>query len=179
MILEKTTQLAIKGFEAYSVSREGEVYSSYIGRFLNKTDNGFGYKLVRLIDKSYIEKKYKPYYVHRLVAEAFLPNPDNHKYVGHKDHNKCNNHVDNLYWTSASTNTKDGVRDSKINYKGRYVNGMVRHPKEKQEAAYKEVKLGAGVGEVSRKYNINRTTLSSWINKRSLKDYTDIWDKEI
>lgn len=48
---------------------------------------------------------YKNAMVHRLVAQAFLPNPDNLSEVDHIDHNRFNNSVDNLRWVDATTNT--------------------------------------------------------------------------
>ena len=44
----------------------------------------------------YINGGHKNFLVHRLVAQAFIPNPNNYKCVNHKDENKCNNIVDNL-----------------------------------------------------------------------------------
>lgn len=49
-------------------------------------------------------KKY--FAVHREVAKAYIPNPNNLNQVGHKDHNKKNNHYTNLYWTNNSENQK-------------------------------------------------------------------------
>ena len=65
----------------------------------NKT-NGNGYKIVSLCKKSQSKNKY----IHKLVAETFLNNPNNYKYVNHKDENKENNYVDNLEWCTAQYN---------------------------------------------------------------------------
>lgn len=60
-----------------------------------------GYQMVVLINNGI--RNYQ--YVHRLVAEAFLPNPSNYPLVNHKDENKENNNVENLEWCSPSYNT--------------------------------------------------------------------------
>ena len=51
----------------------------------------------------------KSYYVHRLVAQAFLPNPNNYKEVNHKDENKTNNVVTNLEWCDRLYNVRYGT----------------------------------------------------------------------
>lgn len=52
--------------------------------------------------------------VHRLVAEAFIPNPDNLSIVGHKNNIKSDNRVENLYWTTISENTKKAYDDGLV-----------------------------------------------------------------
>jgi hypothetical protein len=52
------------------------------------------------------DKVVRTFGVHRLVAQAFIPNPDNLPQVDHIDGNKLNNNVENLQWISASANTK-------------------------------------------------------------------------
>lgn len=61
------------------------------------------------------EGKSKSFYIHRLVAETFLPNPDNLREVNHKDLDKSNNHVDNLEWVSSATNKRHAV-NSGVNF---------------------------------------------------------------
>lgn len=56
----------------------------------------------------------KKYYIHRLVAETYIPNPDNKLQVGHIDENPANNCWDNLYWTTALNNNNYGGRNEKI-----------------------------------------------------------------
>lgn len=63
---------------------------------------GIGYPKVLLTTKS--TGKRKAYTIHRLVAKAFIPNPENKKYVNHIDSNKTNNKVENLEWCTNSEN---------------------------------------------------------------------------
>lgn len=98
------------GFEGlYMVSNLGNVKSMYKStrvinkeiRYLKKKLHN-GYEVVNL----YKNKKQSTISVHRLVAEAFLPNTKNKKCVNHKDFNKSNNNLDNLEWATHRENLR-------------------------------------------------------------------------
>lgn len=96
----------VLGYEGlYAVTREGLVWAYpnrvHKGKFLKQSLKK-GYPFVCLCKGPQI----KQFTVHRLVAEAFLPNPDNLPQVNHKDSNKENNSVSNLEWCTASYNKK-------------------------------------------------------------------------
>lgn len=95
--------LPVKGYEGrYSVSNRGDVKSHLTGKLLVQSYNTFGYKQVSLHKSGKQDTKT----VHRLVAEAFLPNPNNLPYINHKDEDKTNNDVSNLEWCTHQYNTE-------------------------------------------------------------------------
>ena len=96
----------VNNFEDYTVDTEGRVYSKRKQRYLKQSINKFGYCKVTLQ-----KDKYKKIYsVHRLVAEAFIDNPQKLPQVNHIDGNKQNNNVSNLEWSSAKHNMNEAVR---------------------------------------------------------------------
>ena len=99
----------IKDYEGhYQVSNWGRVKSIKFGKeiILKHYKDGRGYLCVRL----YKYNSSIQYKVHRLVAEAFLPNTDNLPQVNHKDEHKDNNIVSNLEWCSNEYNNRYGTR---------------------------------------------------------------------
>ncbi len=98
-----------KGHTFYYVSQEGAVLSTAAPDsdpaqwHQIATYNGKGYRRVRLQGKTFK--------VHRLVAEAFVPNPDHLPYVLHKDGNRENNHFMNLEWSERQSNHPLQIKD--------------------------------------------------------------------
>lgn len=128
----------IKRCRQYKATDYLAVYKEHIKK--QQTDK-YGYKRVML----YGEKPFKKFVpVHRLVAIAFIPNPDGYSQVNHKDENKTNNNVDNLEWCNCIYNNNYGSRNVKIakaktginrpymvrNKKGQFIGSILNEEKE-------------------------------------------------
>ena len=171
----------IDGHESYQVSNLGRVKS-------------FNYKDERILKQtlrgSRANNKYlkvslngKPYSVHRLVAAAFLPNPNNLPQVNHKDGNKLNNVVNlddlygettNLEWCDGFYNQQHAVATGLRKYEKGSNRKNCKLRKEdvvyiKENFIYKTHDFGAkGMG---RKFNVDKKTIMNIINN---KTYTDV-----
>lgn len=107
--------IKIKQNNNYSINECGQVRNDITGKikrsFINKDS---GYLTIDL----WRDNKSKKYTIHRLLAEAFIPNPDNKPTVDHKDGNRLNNSLDNLRWATYSEQNSrfdsTGVRSQKV-----------------------------------------------------------------
>lgn len=98
---------AVAGFPGYEVSDDGRVRIARWCREMPGSPDGNGYVIVVLRRGG---RRYsRP--VHRIVADAFLPNPDELPLVRHLDDDPTNNTVDNLAWGTHSDNRRDSVRN--------------------------------------------------------------------
>ena len=93
----------IKDFENYSVSRNGKVRNDKTRRILKKQHDKKGYERINLWKNG----KVKRFGVHRLVAEAFIPNPENLPCVDHINTVKTDNSVENLKWVTHKENNNN------------------------------------------------------------------------
>ena len=100
----------INGYDNYYIYDNGDVLNITTNKILKGSIGQHGYKYYRL---SYNNQK-KMFYAHRLVAEAFIDNPDNLPVVNHKDGNKLNNNIDNLEWVSYSYNIEHAHKEKLI-----------------------------------------------------------------
>lgn len=90
----------LKNHPGYFISEDGNFYNSK-GRQLKQFHRCKGYLGVNLHKISY--------YVHRLIAEEFIPNPNNYPQVNHIDKNRINNMIDNLEWCSPQQNVEHSL----------------------------------------------------------------------
>lgn len=102
---------SIKGYEnLYEISNLGKVKNINTKKILRSYKRKDGYLKIELTK----EKSNKTFYIHRLVAQTFILNPNNLFFVNHKDEDKTNNCVDNLEWCTQKYNNKYGTRGKRI-----------------------------------------------------------------
>ena len=95
----------IKGYEGlYGITTEGDVWSYKRKRFLTPYTSGNGYLKVTLCK----DGKMKYFLIHRLVADAYIPNPNNLPQVDHIDNDKNQNYINNLQWITGRDNVRKG-----------------------------------------------------------------------
>lgn len=153
----------IAGWEgAYQVSTYGRVKSLKYGkeRILKTNKNSRGYLMVGLSIKSKTYSKV----IHRLVAQAFIPNPDNKCDVNHIDEDKTNNNVNNLNWMTRSENVNWGTS------RKRSVDTFHRHReyKDKIKVIYPsgEIKIFNSAADISRAFGVPKGNVSRVLSGR-------------
>ena len=104
-----STWKSIEGYDNYKINDNGDIYNIKKGKLIKTTIFNNRYRFATLW-KNGKSKKFK---VSRLVAQAFIPNPNNLPCVNHKDENKLNDSVSNLEWCSYSYNINYGTANNK------------------------------------------------------------------
>jgi hypothetical protein len=137
----------VDGYENYYVSNHGRVKNINTEKMMKCSVNVNGYCNVRL-SKNNISTLYR---VHRLVAENFIPNPDNKLCVDHIDNNKQNNNVNNLRWATQQENNRNCIKRSNTSsqYKGVYFHKQCRKWKATIQIDGKKQHLGLFENEIA------------------------------
>lgn len=102
----------IKDYPNYFINEKGQCKSKYVSKLLKPRASGNGYLCYQLRNENGIKNKY----IHRLVAETFIPNPDNLPMVDHIDGDKKNNKISNLRWVTNFQNLKNYGFDKLANF---------------------------------------------------------------
>lgn len=102
-------QKEILGYENYTVDENGIIFNKKRNRQVKPFLNAYGYPAIYLSSNG----KRKYFLIHRLVAMAFIPNPNNYKEINHKDENPNNPNVNNLEWCTRKYNNNYGRRTDK------------------------------------------------------------------
>lgn len=91
----------LDNFSNYIIRENGTIYSKRTNKVMSATKVHNGYCVVTLTSDDNVKKRY---YIHRLIAKAFIPNPNNLPEVNHKNEDKSDNSVSNLEWCDRKYN---------------------------------------------------------------------------
>lgn len=106
----------IDGYPNYHITSDGRVFNIKTGRCLSAAKDTGGYLILRLCKNG----SGKMFLIHRLVATAYLPNPNNLPVVMHLDDDIENNNVSNLRWGSHADNSQDMASKKRGGWHGRF-----------------------------------------------------------
>ena len=156
----------IKNYPNYLISDQGRVYSYYTKKFLKPRKKNSGYFQIGL-RKNGVRKFY---IIHRLVALAFIPNPENKRTVNHIDGCKINNFIHNLEWATQSEN----VQHSYDNGLQKAIKGSKHYQAKLSEDQVLEIRKLYKTGEYSQRglgkiFGVYRAAISKIVNRRNWK----------
>lgn len=161
----------IEGYEGYQVSNYGNVKSlgndkTRKDKILKPAKTWYGYLRVGL----WKQGKRKTHFVHRLVASAFIENPNNFCELNHKDEDKTNNIVDNLEWCTRLYNHNYGTINQRI------AESNTNHPnKSKQVLCVETNKIYPSTMEIQRQLGFNKSAISRCCNGKLKTAYSYTW----
>lgn len=153
--------VSIRGHPMYRVSDRGYILNKN-GHIMKPRHDKDGYCIIRIYDGGYIDLK-----LHRIVAEHFIPNPDNLPQVNHKNGDKDDNPSTNLEWTTDSSNTKHSY-DTNLHK----VCAVLRHGANGEMVRYKNAIEAAIANGIKNPHNI-RVAIS-----RGTKSHGYYWSRE-
>ena len=138
----------------YKISIDGEVYSLISQKIKLSYPDKKGYMRVQLYLPKGITVTHK---VHRLVAQTFIPNPDNKPQVNHMDGDKTNNHISNLEWVTNAENMKHAM-ESGLTIKRTDIKELLPQLKTAIHSGYR-------ITDIARLNNISSSTINDWIDR--------------
>lgn len=141
----------IRNHPNYLINSNGDVRNIKTNKFMKKSISGTGYLTCFIDNKNQL--------LHRLLAETFIPNPDNLPCVNHKDGNKLNNDLSNLEWCTHSENNKHAYRTGLKKYAFDKGEKSPNHKLNKEQVDYirkhyKRYDKEFGATSLSKKFNV-------------------------
>ena len=174
--MEEEEWKTIENFENYNISSFGRVQNNKTGKIM-KLNNKGGYLHISLVNS----QNRKSFKVHRLVALAYIENPENKLEVNHKDKNKDNNHLSNLEWNTRQENnihrllnlTITNINKKVIFRLDKETNEVLDRYESFEEAALWAVNLG-----LTKNIHNGRNAISNSVNGLSTISYGHKWQLE-
>lgn len=158
----------IKDYPMYAVTKDGRVYSYRKQRFLKPFKLTLKKKrkthYTRLRVQLFNELGSRVFFVHRLIAEAFIENPDNLPQVNHLDCNPLNNHFKNLEWCTPLQNVQHSIK------LGRHQSVRDRKLTEDTVRKIRRMYISKTLTEISRELEINISVVDSILKGRTYRD---------
>lgn len=142
----------------YEILPTGQILNKRWNRFVKPQPNNKGYGRVQLCGKFY--------FVHRLVAEKYIPNPNGLPQVNHKDGDKMNNSVENLEWVSNQENRNHAVQNG-LHTQGENCSWSKLT---KEDIQYIRNHREIFQKDLAKMFDVARTTISAIQNNRSWKN---------
>jgi hypothetical protein len=156
--------LPIKSWEGlYEISNKGRVKSLRKNILLKEIEDNYGYLVIHLRN-SPLSKIYK---IHRLVAEAFIPNPFNKRTVNHIDLNKKNNNINNLEWSTHLENNNHAIDNGVLNHNGVFNGRAKLNDFEVREII--ELKGLKTQKEIAKIYHVSKSLIGYIVNRKNWK----------
>ena len=172
--------IIIQNLSNYDILENGIIINISNQKIQPQRDNGSGYQIVTLLTDN--EKCYKNFYVHRLVAIAFIPNPNNFYCVNHKDENKKNNNVNNLEWCDYKYNNNYGTRNEKMiqtkQKQGYTIPKTAVKIIMKDKKTKKPIKIFSSIKEAGRFLNKSPSHINEAVHQKRKSAYGYLWEKE-
>ena len=163
----------IKEFPNYTINENGIIKNTLTGKIRKPTLSSIGYYLIDLYNKD-MKKKF---YLHRLIAEYFVHNPDpvNKIYVNHIDGDKTNNKISNLEWVTPSENIIHAYKTGLQSYKRKESKDMYKH------YLLNYFLKGITITEIAENYSLNALTqLSYHLKEAAIElDILDLYEDEL
>lgn len=160
----------IDGYNDYYITSDGCVYSKKRAQTkkMSLSNDKDGYLILSLRKKG----KSKTHRVHRLVANAFILNPENKNEVNHINGNKKDNRVENLEWCSCLENHQHSLKNG-LKAKGESVHTSVLKENQVIEII-KKLRSGSRIIDLAKKYSVSEGAIAGIKHKRTWKHLTKI-----